>query len=104
MAKYDEIGVDYDETRRPDPYILQRLYHHLRFSEEGRYLDIACGTGNYTLALSSMGNARFFGIDISERMIGAAREKGHSVLWCRGDVELLPFKSGDYIFIVAEKV
>ena len=50
---YDSIGIEYDTTRRADPYIAGRLAHHLALSKGGTYLDLACGSGNYTNALSA---------------------------------------------------
>ncbi len=32
MAKYDEIGIDYNENRWPDSYILHRLSEHRYFA------------------------------------------------------------------------
>jgi hypothetical protein len=49
---YDRIGIGYDTTRRPDPVIAERLGRHLAQDRSGNYLDIACGTENYTLTLA----------------------------------------------------
>ena len=54
-ARYDTIGVGYDATRRADPYIAGRLAHHLAIGAESTYLDVACGSGNYTVALAGLG-------------------------------------------------
>ena len=52
---YDRIGGGYDVTRRADPIIAGRLAHHLALGSSGNYLDIACGTGNYTSTLAAVG-------------------------------------------------
>jgi ubiquinone/menaquinone biosynthesis C-methylase UbiE len=52
---YDRIGTHYDVTRRADSYILGRLIHHLRVESAGTYLDVACGTGNYSIAVANAG-------------------------------------------------
>jgi ubiquinone/menaquinone biosynthesis C-methylase UbiE len=77
-------------TRRADPYLVERLIYHLNPEPARRYLDIACGTGNYTVAVAQTG-VRVHGIDQSQRMITAARQKSHAVTWHLGDVEALPF-------------
>jgi ubiquinone/menaquinone biosynthesis C-methylase UbiE len=90
---YDQIGTDYDVTRRADPYIVERLIHHLDVKPDGVYLDVACGTGNYTIAVAQAGG-RVHGIDQSRRMIAAACQKHSSVTWHIGNVESLPFANG----------
>jgi SAM-dependent methyltransferase len=96
MALYDRIGVGYDRFRRADAHIAHRLFHLVRNESEGSciatdlYLDVACGSGNYTIALSEMG-LRMVGIDQSETMIAAARQKSGDVRWSVADAERLPF-------------
>jgi ubiquinone/menaquinone biosynthesis C-methylase UbiE len=92
-ARYDEVGDGYDETRGADPLIVDRLSSHLELASDGTYLDVACGTGNYTVALAGRGG-RWFGVDRSRLMLGRAREKSSRIGWQRGDVTGLPFRSG----------
>jgi ubiquinone/menaquinone biosynthesis C-methylase UbiE len=84
---YDCVGTHYDVTRRADPYLVERLIQHLDAERPGTYVDVACGTGNYTLAVAQT-SLRMHGIDQSPRMIAAARKKGLAVSWhhrqCRG--------------------
>lgn len=96
---YDRIGVNYDVTRRADPYIVERLAHHLITRQPGQYLDIACGTGNYTQALAKYG-INLKGIDRSLLMIAAASTKESGVKWVVGDVEPLPFKADSMTGVV----
>ena len=95
MAIYDRLGHDYDVTRRADPAILGRLLHHLGGSDAGTCLDVACGTGNYTVALAEAG-LRMYGLDHSWRMIDSARLKQTRVAWLLGDVRRLPFCDGSF--------
>ncbi len=88
-AKYDLIGKNYNRTRRPDPHLLSRLKHHLQPEPDGLYLDIGCGTGNYTIALASSGG-RFIGVDPSEKMLEKARRKNKEIDWRRGVAESVP--------------
>ncbi len=89
-APYDSIGPHYDRTRRADPRIAAALRRHLKPSAEGRYLDLACGTGNYTIALAGTGLANC-GVDRSEAMIGAARRKAPALPWSVAGADALPF-------------
>jgi SAM-dependent methyltransferase len=77
---YDTIGRAYDTTRRADPRIAERLPRFLEVRGDGVYLDLGCGTGNYTVALSTAGG-RWIGVDISAEMIEAARKKSSQVTW-----------------------
>ncbi len=94
-ARYDIIGINYDTTRRADPYITQRLLHHLNPQPGGRYLDVACGSGNYTIALHDHG-VDICGVDASTKMIAAAYQKDAHIDWRVADVANLPFNNGDY--------
>ncbi len=93
MALYDQIGGNYDATRRADPEIARRLIEYLSPEPAGLYLDVACGTGNYTAALASAG-LRLCGVDQSARMIAGARPKRARVRWLVADVARLPFSDG----------
>jgi SAM-dependent methyltransferase len=95
MALYDRIGRDYDTTRQADPEIARRLLHHLEPRTNGLYLDVACGTGNYTTALANAG-LRMVGADQSARMLGDAARKARHVIWIRADAEALPFADGAF--------
>ena len=88
-ARYDQIGKQYNRTRKADPYLLDRLHHHLGSHEGGHYLDIGCGTGNYTVKLQARGGT-FTGVDPSERMLEKARSKSSAVQWIKGVAEAIP--------------
>jgi ubiquinone/menaquinone biosynthesis C-methylase UbiE len=90
VALYDSIGSNYDVTRKADPYITSRLIHHLNPEIGSRYLDIACGSGNYTIALKQAG-LDICGLDISECMLNLASKKDPSIKWIWGNVEKLSF-------------
>ena len=61
-ALYDQIGDGYDTTRRADPAIVRRLAAYLALAPGRRYLDVGCGTGNYTAALAALGGV-WHGVD-----------------------------------------
>jgi ubiquinone/menaquinone biosynthesis C-methylase UbiE len=95
MALYDKIGVGYDTTRCADPFILSRLLHHLAPARDGLYLDVGCGTANYTSAIAASG-VRITGIDFSRTMLAQAREKAPSLPLHNARAEALPFKRGTF--------
>ena len=85
-AKYDRIGVNYDQTRKADPFIASRLLFHLQPHLEGIYLDIGCGTGNYTHELQKDG-FRVIGIDPSLELLEKARMRNSEIDWRMGSAE-----------------
>lgn len=89
-ALYDTVGQTYDETRCADPEITDLLIQHLNTKDCGSYIDICCGSGNYTNAIHAKG-ITICGVDISEVMLEKARIKNKSINWLNGDVLNLPF-------------
>tara|TARA_B100000378_G_scaffold247155_1_gene219069 strand:+ start:423 stop:1205 length:783 start_codon:yes stop_codon:yes gene_type:complete len=90
-AKYDSIGIGYNRTRQADPYLTDRLYALLDPVEKNHYLDVGCGTGNYTLALHQR-SVQLTGVDPSEKMLQEARNNSNAIEWISGQVENLPFE------------
>ena len=90
--KYDKIGVDYSLTRRADNYLTERLLDNLNPDPDGIYLDIGCGTGNYTHEFNKRGHD-FIGIDPSSEMLDKAKEKSNSVEWRIGSAEKTDLES-----------
>ena len=90
MALYDTIGKTYDTTRRADPSIVRTLARLLELRPDANYLDVGCGTGNYTVALQNLG-AQMHGLELSSTMLANARLKNDRVRWIQGNAESLPF-------------
>jgi SAM-dependent methyltransferase len=67
------------------------MYQLLDPFPEGRYLDIGCGTGNYTCALDEMG-VQLTGIDPSQKMLAEANNKADHIDWVLATAEQLPFE------------
>lgn len=86
---YNKIGKGYNTTRKADPYITDRLYNLLEPAKNGTYLDIGCGTGNYTVKLAKRG-LQLIGVDPSEIMLSEAMAKNSSVKWVAGYAENIP--------------
>ena len=87
---YDSIGTNYNNTRRADPYITERLHTLLSPSPDGLYLDIGCGTANYLTALAQKG-VRLYGVDPSQVMLQQARAKDNNAKFFCAKAEELPF-------------
>ena len=68
VTLYDRIGVSYDTTRRADTYLTSRIADLLELSDGRRFVDVACGTGNYTCALSDIAG-QWYGVDVSMTML-----------------------------------
>lgn len=98
--KYDKIGVGYNETRKADEYIFERLCHHLNPNKRELYLDIGCGTGNYTNKFQEKG-FEFIGIDPSKKMLQKAIEKNDKIKWIRGDAENTDLESDSVNGVIA---
>jgi len=92
---YDQIGEGYDTTRRADPVILAGLAGLLDIQQDKHYLDVACGTGNYTAAMSERGG-RWSAFDQSQNMLQEARAKSDAVRWSRFDVDQLGYESHSF--------
>jgi ubiquinone/menaquinone biosynthesis C-methylase UbiE len=95
MALYDRIGRSYDTTRKADPDITMRLERHLNLLPGARYLDVASGTGNYTIALQNLG-AQMHGLELASTMLDTARPKSDRVRWIQGNAESLPFRDQSF--------
>jgi SAM-dependent methyltransferase len=94
-ALYDLIGKTYAKSRRVDPAIAQTLARELGLTFAGSYLDLACGTGNYTVALNCLGGA-WSAIDASKLMLDQARQKSSSIAWVQSSAEAIPFPSATF--------
>ncbi len=98
--KYDKIGKHYNRTRKADAFILERIFHHLGPKSSGVYLDIGCGTGNYTAGLSEKG-LRLVGLDPSRKMLTTAKNAHNNVELMIGRAEKLPLKNNSVDGVVA---
>ncbi len=92
MAKYDTLATNYNHTRNADPYLVDRFIHHLHPFLEGVYLDIGCGTGNYTSTFNKKG-FHFIGIDPSIEMLDKAMRHNPEIDWKLGSAENTQLKS-----------
>lgn len=86
---YNKIGNNYNKTRASDPYIAETIYQLIIDNKEGNYLDIGCGTGNYTIAIADKG-VNVYGVDPSEKMLKIASERNDKINWLLGSAENIP--------------
>lgn len=77
---YNKIGINYNQTRKADTYLTEQFLKHLNPKKEGLYLDVGCGTGNYTNALQKKG-FEFIGIDPSIEMLKKAHSVNKDIKW-----------------------
>lgn len=98
--KYDKIGTGYNATRQADPYLTERLLFLLKPENEKLYLDIGCGTGNYTSALAAKG-VKIIGVEPSEKMLNEARASNKNIDWHQGTAEQIPAQDKAFDGIIA---
>jgi SAM-dependent methyltransferase len=60
--------------------------HFLSPEKKSFYLDIGCGTGNYTIDLNTRG-LKFYGVDPSSKMLEEAMFKSQTIKWLEGTAE-----------------
>lgn len=97
MELYDNIGTNYNITRKADSFIVSRLNHYLEHINlpKSKLIDVGCGTGNYTIELALKG-LNVTGVDPSEIMLQEARKKCDMVTWLTGSAENLPFSPSTF--------
>ena len=102
-----DIPAAYDRGRDHGPEFLDLWMHALDPHFKGLFvasiLDLGCGTGRFSEALSAHFTAEVVGIDPSAKMLERARKKqrGNHVQYQLGSAEAIPLpsKSVDAIFI-----
>jgi SAM-dependent methyltransferase len=88
---YDAWAEYYDLTEGDRDAIVS-FYRNLVFPGVGSIADLGCGTGLITAAMATHLplDAPVVGIDLSPRMLLAARARAPAVLWCAGDIRHPP--------------
>lgn len=92
---YNKIGLDYDATRKADPYLTRKIIELLQPKIGHTYLDLGCGTGNYTNSLYQK-KINVEGVDISKIMLDKAKEKNDKIIWHLGDICQMAFQNGSF--------
>ena len=86
MSSYDEIGIGYNKTRKADPHIAEIIFDLFNPQPGQLFLDIGCGTGNYTNYLQHLG-LELIGIDPSKEMLNKAIPTNPKIRWLQGTAE-----------------
>ncbi len=111
-AAYDNFAKKYELTvgSAMSSYATL-LFRDLQISEEPVVLDIGCGTGIATFELikKAHGKGRFYGIDLSEKMVdiakSRAKESGQAnVEFSKGEAEKPDFPESSFDIIVSNQV
>jgi ubiquinone/menaquinone biosynthesis C-methylase UbiE len=94
-ARYDGIADWYDAEFQPAPLESEtwEVLTRLLGEGSGSLLDVGCGTGSFTAALTERGWDAI-GVDISEDMLRLARERG--VRTVHADATSLPFEDASF--------
>ena len=87
--KYNHIGTTYNTTRRADPYLFGKMFELLEPAYNKSYIDVGCGTGNYTIKFIEQGYT-FTGLDPSETMLEIAKTRQPDSDWRIGSAENIP--------------
>jgi ubiquinone/menaquinone biosynthesis C-methylase UbiE len=108
----DDIAEAYDDKRFSEggQFIDRRekaaVLNALGPVEEKNILEVACGTGRFTVMLADAG-ADIIGLDISEAMLSQGRQKAHAagvadtIEFIVGDAARLPFPDGHFDAVFA---
>ncbi|MHA2097791.1 MAG: class I SAM-dependent methyltransferase [Candidatus Kariarchaeaceae archaeon] len=108
MHLYNTIGRNYDNTRVADRYISQKLVQLLFSNQATTFLDLGCGSGNYTFEIAKQLGKNMFAIDQSNLMIDTIKKKrrlfANLVQFNLGDAHCLPFKDNSFDGVFATNV
>ena len=92
---FDEMGfywveiADNNQTERQIQFLKSLL------KPVGYLLDLACGSGRHSIALSAVGYI-MVGLDSSRRLLKIAKQRSHDMDVVLGDIRFLPFKTGTF--------
>jgi SAM-dependent methyltransferase len=104
---YSQMADNYDRLRTLSDEALTEWVEHIvdlsGVDQDGRLLDVGCGTGRFTIPLAERTDAAIYGLDPASEMLANALNKGGAdrVHWVRGEGEGLPFNddSLDCVFV-----
>lgn len=106
MKFYKELSKVYDIVFPKDDTTLKYLCKNLKGNS--KVLDLACGTGTYSIALAQKGH-RVEGIDLGEEMISLAKGKGGLFAeFVVGDMtkvkDIFSEKKYDFVFCIGNSI
>ncbi len=107
-ATYTDPQV-FDTTRYSSDNLTSWIPHLTRIGQvtsSTSVLDLGCGTGGFTLALSTLTGARVVGMEISLPLLqyGARKPGGQVPGWIQGQAESLPFAEATFARVLLSLV
>ena len=100
---FDKYADNYDAgwkgTKSARFYI--DLIREVEINSGDKVLDVGCGTGTMLSYIASKIDISGFGLDISEKMLNAAREKNPGFEFVCGDCVTLPYEDGSMDVVMA---
>ncbi|MDP7040467.1 MAG: bifunctional demethylmenaquinone methyltransferase/2-methoxy-6-polyprenyl-1,4-benzoquinol methylase UbiE [Myxococcota bacterium] len=105
QTMFNDVAHRYDFLNRllscgVDVYWRKRLVQTLEIKEGDRILDVACGTGDVSMAILKQHKVHITGLDYASKMVELATHKAtalgfhNQVKFMQGDAEALPFADG----------
>ena len=94
MGVYWVEIADKNQTERQ----IQFLKSYLK--PAGYLLDLACGSGRHSIALSADGY-KMVGLDASLRLLKIAKQRSQDIAVVLGDIRFLPFKTSTFYAVVS---
>ncbi|MGN6672605.1 MAG: class I SAM-dependent methyltransferase [Thermomicrobiales bacterium] len=95
---------DFGQIAQYDTAPGEAFVQHLALASGERVLDVACGTGNFSLPAARAG-AQVTGLDIAPNLLAQARARaeaaGLAIQFDEGDAEALPYADGAFATVVS---
>lgn len=105
---FDDISNRYDLLNRIlsfgiDIYWRKKALKLSELSENDTILDLACGTGDFSIEIEKKGIKKIFGADLSKKMLDLFQKKSE---WIKGKIvqceaEYLPFKNSSFDAVIS---
>ncbi|MFN8473594.1 MAG: methyltransferase domain-containing protein [Anaerolineae bacterium] len=102
MLDYNDLAAEYARHRRVHPGVLRALITAAGLTATSRVLEVGCGTGNYTIALTEATGCACQGIDPSAEMLARLGARAPAIPARVGLAEQLDFPAAtfDLVFSV----
>ncbi len=108
MSETDEMGLTPDAAQGYEQFFVPAMFRHWPgkivsaavITESDNVLDIGCGTGALTREVVKCAGS-VTGFDLSESMLGVARQVCPTVIFQQGNVAELPFKDSAFDVVVS---
>ena len=94
-ASFSRCAASYDSYAGVQQRVAEDLLSKITLTPSGSVLDIGCGTGRHTYALS-LGGADVKGVDIAPGMVSYASARFPELAFHHGHAEALPFCSQSF--------